>query len=119
MEPSATTLDIDVPDDSILAHKELTIRPISQMKLKHLRAFQRVVAAGRNANMDDLAAALEGALIGWTPDDIEELTLDDMLLVIGKLGAQQQAAIPNGSGSPSSTRSPRTPRGRARTGSKP
>lgn len=92
---------IDVPDDSILAHKALTVRPVAKMKLKHLRAYKRVVAAGRNADMDDLAVALQGTLLGWSDDEIDELTLDEMLLVIGELDRHKNAAIPNGSGSSS------------------
>lgn len=90
---------IDVPDDSILASKKLETRPVSKMKLKHLRAFQRVVAAGHDANMNDLALAMQGALIGWSADEIDELTLDEMLLVIGELDRHKSAAIPNGNGS--------------------
>lgn len=95
---------IDVPDDSILASKKLDVRPISQMRLKHLRAFQRVVSAGQNADMEDMALALSGALIGWTEDEVNELTLDEMLLVIQKMDQRQQGAIPNGSGSSSRRR---------------
>lgn len=90
---------LDVPDDSILANKKLVVRAINKMKLKHLRAFQRVVAAGRQADMDDMALALSGALIGWTAADVDELTLDEMLLVIDQLNSRQQAAVPNGNGS--------------------
>ncbi len=117
-EPSTTTVEIEVPDDSILAHKQLTIRPIKEMKLKHLRAYQRVAAAGRSADMNDLAIALQGALVGWSEDEVNELTLDEMLLVIGKLGEQQSTALPNGTSSPSTPLSPRTTRGRDRTGTK-
>lgn len=115
-EPDAETIEIEVADDSILAHKNLTVRPIRKMKLKHLRALQRVVSAGRNADMDDLATALAGTLVGWTEDEIGELNLDEMLLIIGKLSEQQSAAIPNGKSSPSRSPSPRTKRGKARTG---
>jgi hypothetical protein len=117
-EPSTTVVEVEVGDDSILAHKTLTIRPITKMKLKHLRAFQRVASAGRSADMDDMALALAGALIGWTEDEVNELSLDEMLLVIGKLGEQRQNALPNGTSSPSPQPSPRTMRGRGRTGSK-
>lgn len=120
-EPSTTTVttvEIEVPDDSILAQKQLTVRPLNQMKLKHLRAYQRVAMAGRNADMDDMALALSGALVGWSEDEVNELTLDEMLLVISKLGEQQQGAIPNGKSSPSTPPSARTMRGRDRIGSK-
>jgi hypothetical protein len=90
---------IDVPDDSILAHKTLTVRPIEKMKLKHLRAFQRVKNAGRDADMDDLALALSGALDGWSEDEVDELTLDEMLLIIGEMDRKEKTAIPNGHGS--------------------
>jgi hypothetical protein len=96
-----TVLLIDVPDDSILASKQLTVRPINKLKLKHLRAFQRVVAAGRDADMDDMALALVGALDGWSEADVGELTMDEMMFVIGQLGQRQKAAIPNGNGSSS------------------
>lgn len=115
-EPDAESIEIEVADDSILAHKKLTVRPIRKMKLKHLRAFQRVVSAGRAADMDDLAVALAGALVGWSEDEISELNLDEMLLVIGELGKQQSTAIPNGISSHSRSPSPRTKRGKARTG---
>lgn len=90
---------VDVPDDSILASKKLVVRPISKMKLKHLRAFQRVVAAGKQADMEDMALALSGALVGWSEEEVGELTLDEMLLVIDQLGTRQKAAVPNGNGS--------------------
>lgn len=118
-EPNVTTIAIEVPDDSILAHKQLTIRPLNKMRLKHLRAFRRVVAAGRNADMDDMAIALQGVLIGWTEADVDELTLDEMMLVISKLDSHEQGAIPNGSGSNSRQRSARTMRGRGRAGFPP
>ena len=35
------SLDIEVADDSILAHKQITVRPMRQAKLKHIRAAQR------------------------------------------------------------------------------
>jgi len=110
------TLLIDVPEDSILAHKKLVVRPIEQMRLKHLRAFQRVKNAGREADMDDMALALAGALDGWTEDEVNELTLDEMLLVIGEMDRRETSAIPNGSGSSLPPRSARTTRGRRRTG---
>lgn len=100
-ERDTEVLLIDVPEDSILAHKKLEVRPVSKMRLKHLRAYQRVAAAGRNADMDDLALAMQGALIGWSEDDIDELTLDEMLLVIGELDRHKRSAIPNGNGSSS------------------
>jgi hypothetical protein len=90
---------IDVPDDSILASKQLIVRPIGKMRLKHLRAFQRVVAAGKLANMDDMALALSGALEGWSEAEVGELTLDEMLLVIEQMDNRQKAAVPNGNGS--------------------
>lgn len=97
---------VPVPDESVLAHKQLTVRPIGTMKLKHLRAYQRVAAAGKAADMDDLALALEGALDGWTPDEIGELTLDEMLLVVHALGAPLADALPNANGSNSSPPQP-------------
>ncbi len=100
-EPDIEILAIEVPDDSILANKKLTTRPVSKMRLKHLRAFKRVVAAGRNADMDDMAVALQGCLVGWTSEEVDELTLDEMLLVIGELDRHEKSAIPNGSGSSS------------------
>lgn len=106
MSDQTEILLIDVPEDSILASKELKVRPIAQMRLKHLRAYQRVAAAGRNANMEDLAVALQGALIGWTPEDIDELTLDEMLLIIRQLNGHAASAIPNGNGSSLSTPTP-------------
>jgi hypothetical protein len=90
---------VDVPDDSILASKQLTVRAIEKMKLKHLRAFQRVVAAGKSADMEDMALALSGALVGWSLDEVNELTLDEMMLVIEELNRTQQNAVPNGNGS--------------------
>lgn len=100
-EADTEVLLIDVPDDSILASKQLTVRPISKMRLKHLRAYERVVAAGRSPNMADLALALQGTLIGWAEDEIDELTLDEMMLVISELDRHKRSAIPNGSGSSS------------------
>jgi hypothetical protein len=116
-EPNVTTLEIEVPDDSILASKQLTVRPIGKMRLKHLRAFRRVIRAGREADMDDMAIALQGCLIGWTEDEVNELTLDEMMLVISKLDQHEKTAIPNASGSSSPPRSAQTTRGRGRTGS--
>jgi len=107
---------IDVPDESILASKKLTVRPIGKMKLKHLRAFQRVKNAGRDADMDDMALALAGALDGWSEAEVNELTLDEMLLVIEQMDRREQAAIPNGKSSSSLPPSGRTTRGRRRTG---
>ena len=100
-DPNIEVLAIDVPDDSILAHKQLTVRPVSKMRLKHLRALKRVAAAGRNADMDDMALALLGCLIGWSEDEVDELSLDEMMLVIGELDRHEKSAIPNGSGSSS------------------
>ncbi len=108
---------IDVPDDSILAHKKLTVRPISKMKLKHLRAFQRVKNAGRDADMDDMALALVGALDGWSEDEVNELTLDEMLLVIGKMDRKEKGAVPNGNGSSSTPPTGATSSGWGQTGS--
>jgi len=101
MEQATQTdiLLIEVPDESILAHKQLTVRSINAMKLKHLRAFQRVKAAGRNADMDDMALALSGALVGWSEDEVNELTLDEMLLVIREMDRHTERAIPNPNGS--------------------
>lgn len=107
---------IDVPDDSILASKQLTVRPLTKMRLKHLRAFQRVKNAGREANIEDLALALSGALDGWTPAEVDELTLDEMLLVISEMDNREKAAIPNVNGSSSPPPSGQTTRGRRRTG---
>ena len=107
---------IDVPEDSILAHKTLTVRPISKMRLKHLRAFQRVKQAGREADMEDLALALAGALDGWSEAEVGELTLDEMLLVIGEMDTREKAAIPNANGSSSRPHSARTMRKRPPTG---
>jgi hypothetical protein len=109
-------LNIEVPDDSILASKELTVRPLQSMRLKHLRAFQRVKNAGRDADMDDMALALAGVLIGWSEDEVNELTMDEMLFVLDQLGQIQTAAIPNAIGSSSRQRSARTTRGRSQTG---
>jgi hypothetical protein len=104
----ANMLTIDVPEDSILAHKQLTVRPIEKMRLKHLRAFQRVKQAGQDADMGDLALALSGALDGWSADEVDELTLDEMLLIIGEMDRREKSAVPNGHGSSSTRRTRKT-----------
>jgi hypothetical protein len=129
--PTSNTIAIEVDDDSILAQKQLTIRPIQKMKQKHLRALQRVMRMGRRIDaehldeeqvfelLDALSSALQGLLIGWTPADIEELTMDEMLLVYNQLGNETRHAVPNGRSSSSTPRSSRTTQVAARTGSTP
>ena len=112
----ALTLDIEVADDSILAHKQITVRPMRQARLKHIRAAQRVFAAGRAADMDDMITALAGFLVGWSEDEVAELTLDEMTPIMDAINAQQRGAIPNGNGSSSRPRSPAARRKLARTG---
>lgn len=110
------TIDIDIPDDSILAHKTITVRPMRQAKLKHIRAAQRVFNAGRDADMDDMIVALSGFLIGWTEDEVAELTLDEMTPIMEAIRNQQSQAIPNEKSSSSRPRSVRARQRLARTG---
>src|SRR5262245_54207733 len=120
---------IEVDDDSILAHKSIRIRPLRQMKQKHLRALRRVVNMGQQldpANLDPdqvfelmnaLSHALVGMLIGWTAADIDELSLEEMLTIYQGVGAETRHALPNGSSWNSMPRSAPTTRVRGRTGS--
>ena len=107
---------IEVADDSILAHKKITVRPLSQAKLKHIRAAQRVFNAGRDADIDDMIVALAGFLIGWSEDEVSELTLAEMTPIMDAINAQQRGAIPNGNSSSSRPRSIRGKTRLARTG---
>jgi hypothetical protein len=109
-------LDIEVADDSILAHKQITVRPLRAAKLKHIRAAQRVFAAGRDANVEDMIVALAGFLIGWTEDDVSELTLEEMTPIMEAINRQQSQAIPNGKGTSSRPRLAQSRRKLARTG---
>jgi hypothetical protein len=109
-------LDIDIPDDSILAHKKITVRPITQAKLKHIRAAQRVFNAGRDADMDDMIVALAGFLVGWSEEEVGELTLAEMTPIMDAINAQQQGAIPNAKSSSLPPRSAQARRRLARTG---
>ena len=112
----ALTLDLEVADDSILAHKQITVRPMRQAKLKHIRAAQRVFNAGRDADIDDMITALSGFLIGWSEDEVAELTLDEMTPIMDAINQQQRGAIPNGKNTSSRPRSLPTKRKLARTG---
>jgi len=107
---------IEVPDDSILAHKKITVRPLSTAKLKHIRAAQRVFSAGRDANIDDMIVALAGFLIGWSEDEVAELTLAEMTPIMAAIEQQQRGAIPNGKDTSSRRPSPQSKRRLARTG---
>lgn len=123
-----TTLTIDVPDDSILAHKNIELRSIKQMKQKHLRLLQKVMRMGsridaKNIDPDQvfeiveaLSGALAGLLIGWSAAEIDELTLEEMLLIYNQLGASTRHAVPNGTSSNSTPRSGQTTVGRGRPG---
>src|SRR5262245_16292913 len=120
---------IEVDDDSILAHKSIRIRPLQQMKQKHLRSLRRVVKLGQHLDpanlnpdqvfelMDALSGALEGLLIGWTPAEIDELSLEEMLTIYQGIGDTTRHALPNGISWNSMPRSAPTTRARGQTGS--
>jgi hypothetical protein len=121
-------IQVEVSDDSILAHKQVKLRSVQQMKQKHLRLLQKVMRLGSRIDaanvspdqvfevMEALSGALAGLLIGWSESDIDELTLEEMLLIYNQLGDTTRRALPNGTSSNSTPRSGQTTPRRGRPG---
>lgn len=116
---SDTTITTTVPDDSILASKQLTIRPVTQMKLRQLRQLRALAQKTKQLDtaaltdeqafslMDDMSDVLTTMLMGWTRADVEELSIDEMTLIIKQISGDQRAALPKATSSRSTRRTAR------------